>query len=148
MFTFIYNHIYLYTLLYIHGRAAVFLWWTIEAGGGVPGASLLLVWRSVVWVEVWSIRARGGVPGAFLLLVGRSVVWWRCGASGGRGDPAGIYPPARPGRAHARLLSAAGSLASESKFRGGVYGCDCSNYQLFKCPLWGGLCKVQCRLNH
>lgn len=41
-----------------------------------------------------------------------------------------------PRRACAKFLSAAGSLASESRFRDEVSGCDCSNYQLFRCSFW------------
>nr|DAI88951.1 MAG TPA: hypothetical protein [Caudoviricetes sp.] len=39
-------------------------------------------------------------------------------------------------RAHAWLLSAVGSLASESKVQGINNEYDCSNYQLFKLCFW------------
>lgn len=52
----------------------------------------------------------------------------------------------RDPRVHAAVPSAAGSLASESRFRGGVDRCDCSNYQLTKRPSWGGFYKVLCWL--
>ena len=42
----------------------------------------------------------------------------------------------RDPRVHAGVPSAAGSLASESRFRGRIDECDCSNYQLFRCPFW------------
>lgn len=53
----------------------------------------------------------------------------------------------RDPRVHAGVPSAAGSLASESRFRGGVDRCDCSNYQLTKRSSWGGFYKVSCWLS-
>ena len=35
-----------------------------------------------------------------------------------------------------QLLSAAGSLASESKLQGEIDRCDYSYYQLFRCSFW------------
>ena len=39
-----------------------------------------------------------------------------------------------------------GALASESKLQGKFAGCDCSNYQLFMCPSWGGFYRLVYRL--
>ena len=92
--------------------------------------------------------------------------WWRClpGASGaggylpGASGAGGYLPGASGGGAslvpvaawilariftaghvcgYARqLLSAAGSLASESKLQGEIDRCDYSYYQLFRCSFW------------
>lgn len=51
-----------------------------------------------------------------------------------------------PRRAHATLLSAAGSLACESKLQGKIEDSDCSNYQLFRCPSWDVFYRSACRL--
>nr|DAI40218.1 MAG TPA: hypothetical protein [Caudoviricetes sp.] len=45
-------------------------------------------------------------------------------------------------------ISVAGGLSCESKFQGGVNGCDCSNYQLTKCPSWGGFYEATSKLNY
>ena len=44
-----------------------------------------------------------------------------------------IFTAGHPRRVRTSLLSAAGSLASESKLRGEIDRCDYSYYQLFKC---------------
>ena len=72
--------------------------------------------------------------------------WWRClpGASGGGASlvPVAAWILARIFTAghvcgYARqLLSAAGSLASESKLQGEIDRCDYSYYQLFRCSFW------------
>lgn len=90
-----------------------------------------------------------------------SSVWWcgwcpRCGGWCPRyggvgvlgGVPAlgGIYTADHPGGHATRLLSAADSLACESKLQGKIEDSDCSNYQLFRCPSWDVFYRSACRL--
>lgn len=65
-----------------------------------------------------------------------------------RGVLRGIYATDKPRRAHARLLSAAVSLACESKLQGKSYECDCSNYLLFMCPSWDSFYWSVFQLSH
>ena len=41
-----------------------------------------------------------------------------------------------------------GALACESKFQGKFAGCDCSNYQLFRCSSWDGFYRLIFHLSH
>lgn len=41
-----------------------------------------------------------------------------------------------------------GALACESKFQGKFAGCDCSNYQLFRCSSWDGFYRLNFHLSH
>ena len=45
-------------------------------------------------------------------------------------------------RAYTRVFPVRRGLSCESRFRGGVNGCGCSNYQLFKCSFWVRCYKV------
>ena len=58
------------------------------------------------------------------------------------------YMQRTPTRTHARLLSAAGGLACESKLQGEIDGYDCSNYQLFRCPSWDSFYRLVCNLKY
>ena len=72
--------------------------------------------------------------------------WWRClpGASGGGASLvpvaawilARIFTAGHVGGYARQLLSAAGSLASESKLQGEIDRCDYSYCQLFRCSFW------------
>ena len=124
MFTIIYNC----KPYYIWAAAGASL---LLVGGGVDhrgraaaGASSLLVGGVGGGVDH---RGRAAA-GASLLLVG------------------GIYAAASPGGHATRLHSAADSLISESKFRGRVDGCNCFDYQLFRCPFWDGFHKMNYQL--
>ena len=58
----------------------------------------------------------------------------------------GIYPPPPQAGAGGTLLSAAGSLESESKLQGEIDRCDFSYYQLFRCSFWVCFYGAVCRL--
>ena len=52
------------------------------------------------------------------------------------------------GRSGRRRISAAGSLASESKLQGEIDICDYSYYQLFRCSFWVCFYIAVCRLKY
>ena len=144
-------------------------WWRCLPGASGGGASLVPVATYLVpvveappwcrwlptWCQWWRCLpgASGCLPGASGCLPGAS----GClpGASGGGASlvPVAAWILARiftPGhrQGYARqLLSAAGSLASESKFQGEIDRCDYSYYQLFRCSFWvcfyGAVCMLK-----
>ena len=130
-------------------------WWLVVSSvvaGGVLGARWCprcSVVPSVVWM-VSSVAAGGALGGGWWCprwLAGgalggwlvSSVVWMVSsvvagGVLGARWCPRWHICNRHPSGHATRALSAAGSLASESKFQGRIDECDCSNYQLFRCP--------------
>ena len=86
--------------------------------GGVPSVpgGVLGGWWCPRWLVVSSVA--GGAP------------WWLVVPPG---ILARIFTAGHPDGHATRLLSAAGSLASESKLQGEIDRCDYSYYQLFRC---------------
>ena len=115
-------------------------WWlpSVECSS-VPGGVLMSSWCLVP----------GGWWCSLVILGG----WCRCS-----GPPwwlvvppgilARIFTAGHPDGHATRLLSAAGSLASESKLQGEIDRCDYSYYQLFRCSFWVRFCRAVCRLKH
>ena len=71
-------------------------------------------------------------------------VWW-CGSSR-EGAVAYMQPTTQAGTRKAPQCG--GALACESKFQGKFAGCDCSNYQLFRCSSWDGFYRLIFHLSH
>ena len=98
------------------------------AGAGVlPGG---WCWCPSWWLLVSFMVAVGILPaGGGVLPAGV------CLQAGGV-SAASIFAAGAPGGYARQLLSAAGSLASESKLQGEIDRCDYSYYQLFRCSFW------------
>lgn len=71
-------------------------------------------------------------------------VWWR--GSSRDGAVAYMQPTTQAGTRKAPQCG--GALACESKFQGKFAGCDCSNYQLFRCSSWDGFYRLIFHLSH
>ena len=120
IFTFIYKHIYYYTLLYIYAGGVGVLggvwWWCPRCG-------------VVVVSSVWCGGVLGGVSVSSVWCVVSFLV---CGGGVSVSSVAYIQPSTQAGTHEAPQCG--GGLASESKFQGRIDECDRSNYQLFRCP--------------
>ena len=127
-------------------------WSSVAAiGGEVLGGGCLVIlggwcrWRGPRWlpsVERSSVAGAGGV-----LVVPVVSSWWLpswCPPW----HPRQHIAAGHPRRVRTSLLSAAGSLASESKLQGEIDRCDYSNYQLFMCSFRVCFSIAVCQLKH
>lgn len=105
----------------------------------MAGAGVLPGGGDVLPAGVGILKAGVGVlpAGAGVLPVGAGVFPAGAGVLPAGGvSAASILQPGTPGGHARQLLSAAGSLASESKSQGEIDRCDYSYYQLFRCSFW------------
>lgn len=87
----------------------------------------------VSWVVPWAVVV-------WIIQGGRGVwvVSWVCSV-------AYMQPTTQAGTRKAPQCG--GALACESKLQGKFAGCDCSNYQLFRCSSWDGFFRMAFQLS-
>lgn len=136
----IYKQIHI-VCLHLFTNICNYIPYSIYAGAGALVVSVLVV------IEGGGGFPRGALPG------GSS----RAGAGCPRGGSsrAGAWVPSWCPSEYSQPTTQAGTrdapqrggaLACESKLQGKFAGCDCSNYQLFMCPSWGGFYRLVYRL--
>lgn len=110
----------------------------------------LIIYRAIVRGSGWWWLP-GGAPrwlvSSWCRWCPRGGWWWLPGAGGGSlaTSPAYSQPDTQAGARNAPQCG--GALACETKLQGKFAGCDCSNYQLFRCSFRDGFYRLAFQLS-